>query len=407
MKQRLVVIGNGMAGMRTVEELLTAAPDKYQITVFGSEPYGNYNRIMLSSVLCGEKTIEDIVINNRQWYSDNGITLHAGKDKTVTRIDRKNRAVYAQDGTIAGYERLLIATGSKAVIPQIPGNDLDGVISFRDIVDVNKMLAYSRSHKKAVVLGGGLLGLEAANGLVLRGMDVTVVHSNEILLNRQMDRPAAKMLQTELEQRGLKFKMAAKLKQLSGNEQGHITAVCFDDGCQLECDLFITAIGVSPNMALAQQAGIYCERGIVVNDTLQSYDPSIYAVGECIQHRGATFGLVAPLFEQAKVCANHLSAHGAAEYITLPTATKLKVTGINLFSVGDFQGDHSTESICFSDPAIGIYKKLVIKANKLVGAVLYGDTADGSWYQQLLERKENISGIRDKLVFGKTYADSA
>ncbi|MGZ5008926.1 MAG: NAD(P)/FAD-dependent oxidoreductase, partial [Methylobacter sp.] len=395
MKQRLVVIGNGMAGMRTVEELLTAAPDKYDITVFGAEPYGNYNRIMLSSVLCGEKTIEDIVINDRQWYADNGITLHAGQDKAVARIDRKNKKVHAQDGTVAGYDRLLIATGSKAVVPDIPGNDLDGVISFRDIVDVNKMLAYSRSHRKAVVLGGGLLGLEAANGLVSRGMDVTVVHSNEILLNRQMDRPAAKMLQTELEQRGLKFKMAAKLKQLSGDAEGHVTTVSFEDGSQLECDLFVTAIGVRPNIVLAQQAGIYCERGIVVNDTLQSYDPSIYAVGECIQHRGATFGLVAPLFEQAKVCANHLSAHGAAEYITLPTATKLKVTGINLFSIGDFQGDDNCESIRFTDPALGIYKKLVVKANKLIGAVLYGDTADGSWYQELLEQEHNIAGIRD------------
>ncbi|MGZ8159198.1 MAG: NAD(P)/FAD-dependent oxidoreductase [Methylobacter sp.] len=404
MKQRLVVIGNGMAGMRTVEELLSAAPDKYDITVFGTEPYGNYNRIMLSSVLCGEKTIEDIVINNRQWYIDNGITLHAGEGKTVVYIDRIKRDVYAQDGTVASYDRLLIATGSKAVIPQVPGNDLAGVISFRDIFDVNKMLSYSRSHKKAVVLGGGLLGLEAANGLVSRGMDVTVIHNHEILLNRQMDKPAAKMLQTELEQRGLKFKMAAKLKQLLGDENGHITAVSLADGSQLECDLFITAIGVRPNMVLAQEAGIYCQRGIVVNDTLQSYDPSIYAVGECIQHRGDTFGLVAPLFEQAKVCANHLSAHGAAEYITLPTATKLKVTGINLFSVGDFQGDERSESICFTDPAVGIYKKLVVKANKLIGAVLYGDTADGSWYQQLLEQGENISEIRDALIFGKAYA---
>lgn len=404
MKKRLVVIGNGMAGIRTVEELLSAAPDKYEITVFGAEPYGNYNRIMLSSVLCGEKTIEDIVINDRQWYIDNGIRLYAGEGKTAVYIDRKKREVYAQDGTVAGYDRLLIATGSKAVIPQIPGNNLEGVISFRDIFDVNKMLAYSRSHKKAVVLGGGLLGLEAANGLVSRGMDVTVIHNNEILLNRQMDRLAAKMLQTELEQRGLKFRMAANVKQLRGDVNGHITAVSLGDGSQLDCDLFVMAIGVQPNMALAQQAGIYCERGIVVNDTLQSYDPSIYAVGECIQHRGATFGLVAPLFEQAKVCANHLSAHGAAEYVALPTATKLKVTGINLFSVGDFQGDEHSESICFTDPALGIYKKLVIKANKLIGAVLYGDTADGVWYQELLEQEANISDIRDALVFGKAYA---
>jgi nitrite reductase (NADH) large subunit len=403
-KQRLVVIGNGMAGMRTVDELLSAAPGKYDITVFGNEPYGNYNRIMLSSVLCGEKTIEDIVINNRQWYIDNGITLHAGEDKTVSRIDRRNRKVYAQDGTFANYDRLLIATGSKAIIPSIPGNDLDGVISFRDIFDVNRMLAYTESHNKAVVLGGGLLGLEAANGLVSRGMDVTVIHNHEILLNRQMDKQAGEMLQKELEQRGLKFKMAAKTQQLTGDENGHITAVHFEDGSQLKCDLFIMAIGVRPNITLAQDAGVYCKRGIVVNDTLQSYDPSIYAVGECIQHRGDTFGLVAPLFEQAKVCANHLSGHGVAEYITLPTATKLKITGINLFSVGNFMDDESTESIYFTYPAVGIYKKLVIKANKLIGAVLYGDTADGNWYQELLEKKEPISGIRDRLIFGKAYS---
>ncbi len=403
MKQRLVVIGNGMAGMKTVEELLSAEPEKYDITVFGAEPYGNYNRIMLSSVLSGEKTIEDIVINDRQWYVDNGICLYAGQYKSVARIDRVARNVYAQDGTVAAYDRLLIATGSKPVVPAIPGNDLDGVIGFRDIFDVNKMLDYCQNHHKAVVLGGGLLGLEAANGLVLRGMDVTVVHSRPVLLNRQLDRQAAQMLQNELEERGLKFKMAAKTQQLTGDINGHIRAVRFEDGSELECDLFILAIGVRPNIALAQEAGLYCERGIVVDDTLQSYDPSIYAVGECIQHRGDTFGLVAPLFEQAKVCANHLSDHGAAEYITLPTATKLKVTGINLFSVGDFMGDDSCESIHFTDSALGIYKKLVIKANKLIGAVLYGDTADGNWYQELLEKEESIADIRDRLIFGKAY----
>ena len=403
MKQQLVVIGNGMAGMRTVEELLSAAPEKYAITVFGAEPYGNYNRIMLSSVLSGEKTIGDIVINDPQWYADNGICLYAGQDKSVVRIDRAAQKVYAQDGTSAAYDRLLIATGAKPIVPAIPGNDLEGVISFRDIFDVNKMLAYSRSHKKAVVLGGGLLGLEAANGLVLRGMDVTVIHNNEVLLNRQIDQQAGKILQNELEQRSLKFKMAAKTQQLMGDKNGHIKSVRFEDGSELECDLFVMAIGVRPNMALAQEAGLYCERGIVVNDTLQSYDPSIYAVGECIQHRGDTFGLVAPLFKQAKVCANHLSDHGAAKYITLPTAAKLNVTGINLFSVGDFMGDKNCESIHFTDSALGIYKKLVIKANRLIGAVLYGDTTDGNWYQELLEKQEPISGIKDVLIFGKAY----
>jgi nitrite reductase (NADH) large subunit len=402
-KQRLVVIGNGMAGMRTIEELLSASPEQYDITVFGAEPYGNYNRIMLSAVLAGDKTVEDIVINPREWYVENKIKLHAGEKKAVARIERGFKKVIAVDGTTASYDRLLIATGSKAIFPKVEGNNLDGVISFRDIVDVNKMLDYSRKYKKAIVLGGGLLGLEAANGLALRGMDVTVIHRNEVLLNRQLDKTAAKLLQSELEQRGITFKMATKLQKLIGNEDKHIIAAQFHDGSELACDLLIAAIGIEPNIAIAKEAGLYCERGIVVNDTLQSYDPSIYAVGECIQHRGGTFGLVAPLFEQAKVCANHLSSHGVAEYITLPTATKLKVTGIQLFSVGDFMGDTESENITFSDPALGIYKKLVLKANQLIGAVLYGDTADGNWYQELLEKKTSVVEMRDKLIFGKAY----
>lgn len=407
LKQRLVVIGNGMAGMKTVEELLLSAPDKYHITIFGAEPYGNYNRIMLSAVLCGEKSIEDIVINDRQWYRDKGILLYAGPDKAVVRIERGLRKVIAQDGTVAEYDRLLIATGSKPVIPDIPGTNLAGVIGFRDILDVNTMLAYAESHKKAAVLGGGLLGLEAANGLLQRGMDVTVIHNNEVLLNRQMDCQAGKMLQAELENRGLKFKMAAQTQELMGDGNQHISGVRFKDGSELACDLFIMAVGVRPNITLAKQAGLYCERGIVVNDTLQTYDPCVYAVGECIQHRGATFGLVAPLFEQAKVCANHLSAHGVAEYVTLPTATKLKVTGINLFSVGDFIGDEHCDHIRFTDPTLGIYKKLIIKNDKIQGAVLYGDTGDGLWYQELMEQDETIVEIRQALIFGKAFAGIA
>jgi len=400
-KQKLVVIGNGMAGMRTVEELLAASPEQYQITVFGAEPHGNYNRILLSSVLAGEKNMGDILINDRQWYANNGIRLYAGSDKAVTRLDRGKKQVHAQDGTVADYDRLLIATGSNAVRPDLPGMDLDGVVSFRDIVDVETMLAYSQSHRHAVVLGGGLLGLEAANGLVQRGMSVTVIHNHAVLMNRQLDPAAAQLLQAALAERGINFKLAAKTEALLGDDNGHVQVVRFTDGSELPCDLFVTAIGVRPNIALAQAAGLYCERGIVVNDTLQSYDPSIYAVGECIQHRGDTFGLVAPLFEQAKVCANHLSQHGMAQYLTLPTATKLKVTGINLFSVGDFLGDADCENIYFTDTALGIYKKLVIKAGKLVGAVLYGDTVDGSWYQELLEQGTDLGGIREGMVFGR------
>ncbi len=347
-----------MAGIKTVEELISAAPDEYEITVFGNEPYGNYNRILLSSVLSGEKTIDDIFINNRQWYADHRITLHSGKEKAVEHIDRVKRTVSAIDGTRADYDRLLIATGSQPIIAGITGNGLQGVISFRDIDDVNTMLAYSETHHHAVVLGGGLLGLEAASGLAVQGMHVTVIHNNEFLLNRQLDTQAARMLQAELEKRGIHLKMAAAIHILLGDENGHINLVQFQDGTEILCDLFIMAIGVKPNITLAKNAGIYCERGIVVNDTLQTFDPSIYAVGECIQHRGQTFGLVAPVFEQAKVCANHLSRHGVGQYLTLPTASKLKITGIT----------------------------------------------DSAWYQSLLEQKTDISSYRDSLAFGEAYA---
>jgi NAD(P)H-nitrite reductase large subunit len=403
----LVVIGNGMAGMKTVEELLDSASDKYNITVYGAEPYGNYNRIMLSPVLCGEKTINDIMINDRQWYKDNHITLHAGKDKAVVEINRAQKIVIAKDGTQTPYDRLLIATGSKPFILPIQGHDLEGVVAFRDIYDVNKMLQYSEQKKYAVVLGGGLLGLEAANGLTQRGMHVTVVHSNEVLLNRQLDKTAGHLLQLALEKRGVHFNMPARTQTLIGDDAEHITAVEFADGSSIPCDLFVMAIGVRPNMALAQSTGLYCEKGIVVTDTLQTYDPSIYAVGECIQHRNDTFGLVAPLFEQAKVCANHLSGHGMAEYKTLPSATKLKVTGINLYSLGDFHGDDESEIIRFSDPCANIYKKLVIKNNHIIGVVLYGDTADGAWYQSLLEQRINIEEMRELLIFGQRYFQAA
>ena len=308
-------------------------------------------------------------------------------------IDRQLKVVTAKDGTEAAYDRLLIATGSNPFILPIPGNDLEGVIAFRDIYDVNKMLSYSETKQHAVVLGGGLLGLEAANGLAQRGMHVTVVHSNAVLLNRQLDGAAGTLLPLELEKRGVHFKMPADTKMLIDDGNGHVSAVRFGDGSQLACDLFVMAIGVRPNMKLAQSAGVHCERGIVVSDTLQTYDPSVYAVGECIQHRGDTFGLVAPLFEQAKVCANHLSGHGVAEYKTLPSATKLKVTGINLFSLGNFQGDEECEIIRFSDPSASVYKKLVIKNHCIVGVVLYGDTKDGAWYQSLLEQRTNLSLI--------------
>lgn len=404
MRPKLVVIGNGIAGMKTVEELLDE-PAEYDITVFGAEPYGNYNRIMLSSILSGEKEFDDIVINDRNWYADNHITLHAGAEKTVVSIDRAKRCVMAKDGTQASYDRLIIATGSNPNIIPVPGHDLGGVVTFRDIFDVETMLDVARQHRNAVVLGGGLLGLEAANGLAQRGMNVTVLHNTETILNRQLDTEASTSLQHELERRNIEFVLPADLNAIVDNGNGQVAAVLLADGTELPCDLFVMAVGVHPNIALAQSAGLYCERGIVVNDTLQTFDPRIYAVGECIQHRGDTFGLVAPLFAQAKVCANHLRHHGVAEYKTLPTATNLKVTGISLFSVGDFLGDDGCEYLYYRDESQNTYQKLVLKNNRLVGAVLYGETSQGGWYQQLIERATDISAIRGLLMFGQAYAE--
>ena len=404
MKQRLVVIGNGMAGMKAVEEILAIDPERFEITVFGAEPHGNYNRIMLSPVLSGEKTIDEIMINDRQWYTDNNITLHAGADKTVVEINRAQRRVLTADGTHADYDRLLIATGSNPFILPVPGNDLDGVLAFRDIHDVERMLGYSDSHQHAIVLGGGLLGLEAANGLTERGMQVTVIHSHEVLLNRQLDVEAGKLLQAELESRGVHFKMPARTETLIGDDTGHIKSVRFADGSELPCDLFVMAIGVRPNITLAESSGLYCERGIVVSDTMQSYDPSVYAVGECVQHRGDTFGLVAPLFDQAKVCAKQICGLGVPGYKTLPTATKLKVTGIKLFSVGNFLGDAECDFLLFRDLKQGVYKKLVLKNNRIIGAVLFGETSEGAWYQELIEQATDITAMRSLLIFGQAYA---
>ena len=327
-KMKLVLVGNGMAGVRTLEELLKIAPDLYDITVFGAEPHPNYNRILLSPVLAGEMTLQDIVLNDRAWYAENNIRLHL--DKKVTRIDRRNRKVIAEDGTEEPYDRLLLATGSNPFMLPIPGADLPGVITYRDIQDTNAMIEASAKHRHAVVIGGGLLGLEAANGLKIRGMDVTVVHLTDWLMERQLDRTAAQMLQQSLEAKGLKFRLGTTTSEIVGTD-GRVSAVRFKDGSESPADLVVMAVGIRPNEELAKSAGLYCNRGVVVNDTLQTYDPRIYAVGECVSHRGVAYGLVAPLFEQARVCANHLAQLGIGRYEGSVVSTKLKVTGIDLF----------------------------------------------------------------------------
>lgn len=404
-KLKLVMVGNGMAGVRTLEELLRLAPDLYEITVFGAEPHPNYNRILLSPVLAGEQSFADIVLNGIEWYQEHGIDLRLGRK--VVSIDRKKRLVTADDGSTAQYDRLILATGSNPFILPVPGNRLEGVIAYRDIADTEQMMETARTHSHAVVIGGGLLGLEAANGLRQRGMDVTVVHLADWLLERQLDKTAGELLKQALEARGIRFRLSEQTDELLDYGTGRVCAVQFKGGDVIPADLVVMAAGVRPNTELAEKAGIPCNRGIQVDDCLQTYDPRVYAVGECANHRGIAYGLVAPLFEQAKVCANHLAMLGTARYQGSVTSTKLKVTGIDLFSAGDFMGGDGTESIILSDPIGSVYKKLVIKDDVLVGGCLYGDTLDGSWYFQQICGGADISGVRDHLMFGQASIEAA
>jgi len=408
-KMKLVLVGNGMAGVRTLEELLKIAPDLYDITVFGAEPHPNYNRILLSPVLAGEQTLDEIVLNDWSWYQDNQITLHAGC--RVTSVDRTKRIVYAANANgeqlSAEYDRLLLCTGSNPFMLPVPGKDLKGVIAYRDIADTQAMIEAATQYKHAVVIGGGLLGLEAANGLMRRGMTVSVVHVQQTLMERQLDEVAGKLLQKSLEERGLTFLMGAQTQELLAAESGanpdRVGAIRFKAGSVVPADLVVMAVGIRPNTDLAQSMRLHCDKGIVVNDTLQTItDARVYSVGECAAHRGTAYGLVAPLFEQAKVAANHLAQFGIGRYMGSLTSTKLKVTGIDLFSAGNFAGGEGFEEIIMSDPKGGVYKKIVLKDDKLVGACLYGDTVDGSWYFKLLRDGRPIADIRDKLMFGES-----
>ena len=404
-KMKLVMVGNGMAGVRALEELLQLAPDLYDIEVFGAEPHPNYNRILLSPVLAGEQKLEEIILNGWEWYQEHQIKLHAGYK--VVRVDRTKRLIQAQNeqGAVVqtSYDRLILATGSNPFILPVKGHDLAGVLAYRDIADTQAMIEAAGKYQQAVVIGGGLLGLEAANGLLKRGMKVTVVHATEWLMERQLDRQAGQMLQASLQARGMDFKMSAFTQELIADEHGRVSAIQFKDGSTLKADLVVMAVGIRPNTTLAEEMGLHVHRGIVVSDTLQTVtDPRIWALGECVSHRGVAYGLVAPLFEQAKVLANHLAEFGIARYTGSQTSTKLKVTGIDLFSAGEFMGGSDTEEITMSDVNGGIYKKLVLKQGQLIGACLYGDTVDGSWYFKLIREGRQIADLRERLMFGES-----
>ncbi len=399
-QQKLVVIGNGMAPGRALDKLFEQAPDAYDVTIFNAEPRVNYDRIMLSPLLTGEKTFEQIVIHGDGWYVKHGVTLYKGA--SVTEIDRKAKTVTTARGITASYDKLLIATGSLPIIIPVPGHKLAGVLSYRDLDDVQAMLLAAKARGKAVVIGGGLLGLEAAVGLKEQGMDVTVVHLAPTLMERQLDQPAGHLLQRAIEQRGIKVLTKANTKAILGEKA--VEAVLLEDGTRLVADLVIMAVGIKPNAQIAKDAGITVNRGIVVDSSMRTSDPDIYAVGECAEAHGQVFGLVAPLYDMANVIAAQLSGDYEAAFKPSAVATKLKVTGINLFSAGDFAEGKDREEIVLRDATRGVYKRLVIQNDKLVGAVLYGETGDGAWFFDLVKKATPITEMRETLIFGPSFA---
>ena len=398
-KKRLVIVGNGMASGRLLEHLFEASSNGFDVTVFNAEPRVNYDRIMLSPVLSGEKTYEDIIIHDDAWYAQHNITLHKGAK--VTQIDRANKTVTTQNGVTETYDKLVLATGSNPFIIPCPGHDLKGVLAYRDLDDTEAMMAAAKKGGRAIVIGGGLLGLEAAAGLKMQGMDVTVLHLMPTLMERQLDTSAGYLLEKELESRGIDIRCEANTKQILGTET--VEGVELDDGTVIHADLVVMAVGIRPNMQIAQDAGLEVNRGIVTNAAMQTSDPDIYSVGECAEVGGMVYGLVAPLYQMARVAAGHLAGNTDGAFAHQETPTKLKVTGVDLYSVGDFAEGADRDDIVLRDAKAGTYKRVILQDNKIIGAVLYGATEDGAWYNEMLKSGENIAEMRDTLIFGQAH----
>ncbi|WP_199615325.1 nitrite reductase large subunit NirB [Paenibacillus alkalitolerans] len=389
-KQKLVLIGNGMAGMNVIEHLRKLAPDKYEITVFGAERYPNYNRIMLSYVLAGDTKTEEIYINDYDWYERNGVKLYTGQQ--VTAIDTSAKTVTSSGDAgdlTAAYDKLVIATGSNAFVLPIPGANLPGVIAYRTIHDTNLMKEAAKKYRKAVVIGGGLLGLEAARGLLNLGMKVDVVHIMDSLMERQLDPTASKMLKEALEKQGMNFLLEKQTAEILGEDRA--VGLKFKDGTWTTADLVVMAVGIRPNVQLAKAAGIEVVQGITVNDWLETSAPDVYAVGECAQHRGVAYGLVAPLYEQGAVLAKRLAEVDTAPYEGSVVYTKLKVSGVDVFSGGQFMESEDTKAIRVHDDWSGIYKKVLVRDNKVVGAVLFGETSESTRLMQLIKSQADIT----------------
>lgn len=388
MKKRLVLVGNGMAGVRCIEEILQLAPDDFEITIFGSEPHPNYNRILLSKVLQGDSGIQDIVLNDRGWYIKHGIQLFTGEK--VMHIDPERQTVLSDSGRIRGYDVLILATGSIPFMLPLPGADKPGVMGFRSITDCLQIMESAKTYRKAAVIGGGLLGLEAARGLLNQGMEVDVIHNSPYLMNRQLDSTAARMLQERLEAQGMNFLMDKNTKRITGRKRAG--GLQFTDGTHISADLVIMAVGIKPNVELALRSGIRVNRGIVVNDYMETGTPNIYAVGECAEHRGISYGLVAPLYEQGRILARKVCGQQTAPYLGSTLYSQLKVAGIEVFSAGQIQEETAEQSVISYDGHKGTYKKIVIsRSGTLAGAVLFGDVREGSKLLEHIRRQADAS----------------
>jgi nitrite reductase (NADH) large subunit len=402
MKQRLVVVGNGMAGVACVEQILKQGHD-FDITIFGDETHVNYNRILLSMVLAGEKSADDIVLNDIDWYRRNGIQARLGV--RIDNIDRERRVVVDSEGRPTQFDKLILATGSSAFIPSIPGVDKKSVHVFRTLDDTRALLEKAHQGCKAVVIGGGLLGLEAARGLQLRGCEVSVVHLMETLMERQLDSTGGAYLQRKIESLGIRVLLPKQTQALLGN--GLVEGLRFASGEELEADLVVIAAGIKPNVDLARKAGLTVRRGIVVDDHMATSDPDIHAVGECTEHRGQTFGLVAPLMEQGQVLAAAITGNEGPAFTGSTSAAKLKIMGVEIFSAGSI--DDSTpgvETVRYEDPSLGIYKKLLLKNNRLLGVILVGDVSEERRYMQWLREETNLAPHRKHLLFPPPAEDA-
>lgn len=399
MTEKLVIIGNGMAPGRMLEHLLDREPDRYQITIFNAEPRVNYDRIMLSPVLSGEKDYEQIIIHGDGWYIKHNITLYKGH--RIVEIDRKAKTVVSDHGAIETYDKLVIATGSVPMILPVPGNGLPGVLTYRDLDDVNAMLLAAQSRDKAAVISGGLLGLEAAAGLQARGMDVTVLHLMPTLMERHVDPAAGYLLQRALEERGIKVITKANTKAILG--ENRVEGVELADGAVIPATLVVMAAGIRPNASLAKRARLDVNRGILVDAGMRTSDTDILAIGECAEVGGHVYGLVAPLYEMARVAAAQLCGDGTVGFVHNDTPTKLKVTGIDLFSLGDFADGDDRQEIVLRDAAAGVYKRLMIRDDRIIGAVLFGEISDGAWFNDLKKKEVDIAEMRDTLIFGQAY----